>query len=110
MNAKTFNELIEKKQETLKKIENSKYPINPQKKDRHEERVWNASQYCDELNGLYFTTDKEIYIVAKETFEKRVATADYASIESDGQFHTLAYIGNYPSDCYLVWMERLSNI
>lgn len=111
MNDKTFNKTIERKQESLKKIMDSNYPINPDKTFRHEERVWRASEYYGELNHLCLATDKEIFIVSKGTFEKRVDSADFATIESDGQFHMLASVSSFPSaECYLVWLAPLSDI
>ena len=111
MDDKKFNQTIEHKQDSLQKIMNSNYPINPDMTVRHEERVSRASTYYRELELLCLSTNKEIFIVSKTTFEKRLDAADFATIESDGQYHMLAKISTFPStECYLVWLESLSNM
>ena len=111
MNSKQFNETLESKQASLKKIMDTKYPINPKLSARHEERVFNASNYYDELKYLCLSTDKPILIVSKATFEKKTAAADFAIVESDGMYHMIALISSFPEiEYYIIWLESLSNL
>ena len=111
MNNKDFTKALERKQVALSKIIHSQSPINPVFADRHEEKIFNAKQFSEELKLLDIETDLEIYVVSKGTFEKRVNAADFAHIESDGFYHSLALVSAYGSpDYYIVWMESLSNL
>ena len=111
MNCKEFQKPLEQKQIALSKIAHSQTPINPVFADRHEEKIFNAKQFIEELKLLDIETSLEIYVVSKGTFQKRVDSADFAAIESDGFYHSMALISAFGSpDYYLIWMESLSNL
>lgn len=111
MNAKEFQQVLENKQNALNTIAHSATPINHAFADRHEEKIFNAKQLSEELKLLDIETDLEIYVVSKNTFDKRVNMADFVHIESDGFYHSLALVSTYGCpDYYLVWMESMSNL
>lgn len=78
----------------------------------HKRRQRNAEIFITEISELLmFATISEIELVDKATFNKEVESADFHSIELDGQFCMLALISNaHREDEWLAWVAPIDSI
>lgn len=105
--------VLEERKTKLEEIANSNCPIDPKLAKSHDERVKKASAYVKELNGLipFLPSDSKIYVVHINTLERKMETADFATIEDEGIFFKLVHISNFPEeDMYLIYLAPLSSI
>lgn len=110
---KNIIDVLEARKRSLSKIVNSNYPVDHQLKKAHENRVVNAKNYINELEQLILTLtrDSKIFVVAENTFENRIAKADFATIEDEGLFFRLANVINYPGESVtLLCLASLSTL
>lgn len=94
----TTKDNLKNRADKLEKIINSKYPISEALWESHERRVANAKEYLDELNELIafvISTEREVKITSRPTFENALTKADLSELSMDGHFCRLALICNY---------------
>jgi len=110
---KDITTILEERKTRLQTIINSNYPIDPKLSKAHNERVEKAAVYVKEIESLFslLPIDSKVYVVPINTFEKKMETSDFATIEDEGFFFRLAHISNFPcEDIYLLYFVPLSSI
>ena len=107
---------LKKRMDKLHTIIDSNYPADPKLHQAHANRVYNAQAYLKELESLIrifelSMSETTISIVPLNIFEKKVETADYATIEDEGLYFRMAHITNYPgTDFLLLYLAPISEI
>jgi len=104
---------IQRKENSLNKILNSQLPRNPEFDDIHQARKEAAKNFLDELSEVtaFIEDSTEIVLVPMETLEKQVAKADFATIEFDGEYCTLALVQNFPyNDVWFLCIAPVTSI
>ena len=95
--------------ERLDEIANSLDPINPNMRERHDERVRAAKRYILELNTFFFP--EEARIVSIDVFNRRIENENYWIID-EGEFVKVAATIEYPlpNYSYIVYFHPYSQI